>query len=96
MRRDATTAHAFVNKMDTQEIELWYDGEKEKAFKEYLAKVEENKDKNNAEKEYKEKTKKLREKYIKLFEKSLKPGFFKKISMRIRLFMDKLAEIYKE
>lgn len=82
--------------MDTEEIDLWYEKEKEKALDEYLTRIENNKNRDESEKLYKQKTKKLREKYVVLYEKSLKPGFMKKISINIRMFMDKLAEIYRD
>ena len=92
----AITAHAFVGKMDTEDIDLWYDKEKDKALNEYITGVENKKDRKEVEKLYKEKTRKLREKYVALYEKSLKLGFMKKISIKIKMFMDKLTEIYKE
>ena len=70
--------------MDEEDIDSWYDEEKEKALDEYMKALN--------EKRYKEKTKKLRERYKKLYEKSIHPGFIKKYLIKIRAFTDKLAE----
>jgi len=78
--------------MDEEDIDSWYDEEKEKALDEYMKALNEKRDKKKAEKKYKEKTKKLRERYEKLYEKSINPGFIKKYLIKIRAFTDKLAE----
>ena len=82
--------------MDEEDIDIWYDEEKEKALDEYMKAINEKKDKKEAEKKYKKKTKKLREKYEKLYEKSKNPSFVKKCLVKIKVFMDKLVELYRE
>ena len=82
--------------MDESKIELWYDEEKERAMAAYLEKLNKNKDRNEAEKNYKESMKKIREKYEKLYEKSRNPGFVKKYADKIKGFMGKLVGLYRE
>ena len=78
--------------MDESDIDAWYDEEKEKLLEEYMKALDGKKNKREAEGKYKEKTRKLRKKYKKLYEKSVHPGFVKKCLIKIRVFTDKLAE----
>lgn len=78
--------------MDEADIDSWYDEEKEKALDEYMKTLDEKRDKKEAEKKYKEKMKKIREKYEKLYEKSKNSNFIRKCLIKIKTFMDKLAE----
>lgn len=55
--------------MNPDEIEDWYSEEQEKVFSKYLESV----DNKEAEIEYKEEMKELREKYSEKYEKALKP-----------------------
>ena len=89
---DATTARVFANKMDEEDIDSWYDEEKEKLLEEYMKTLDGKKEKKEAEKKYKERMKKIREKYEMLYEKSKNPGFVKKCLVKIKAFIDNLAE----
>ena len=82
--------------MDEADIESWYDEEKEKALEKYMKDIDEKKNRKEAEKKYKEKTKKLRKKYARLYEKSRKPSFVKKCLDKIKEYMNKLVDIYRE
>ena len=69
--------------MNPDEIEDWYSEEQEKTFSKYLEAV----DKKEAEIEYKEEMKKLREKYSERYEKALQPkkkGKFSKIVKKVK------------
>ena len=58
--------------MDEEEIDSWYDEEKEKAMAEYLSDINKKKDRKEAEEKYKGKLKSVREKYPIIYEKSVK------------------------
>ena len=61
--------------MDEEEVDSWYEERKQKIFDGYLENIERNKNKEEAEKKYKEEMKKTREKYIDLYEKALKQNY---------------------
>ena len=82
--------------MDEADIESWYDEEKEKAIEKYMKAIDDKKNKANIEKKYKKRMRKIREKYEKLYEKNRKPNFVKKCSGKIKEYMNKLVDIYRE
>lgn len=81
-----------INKMDMEEIDAWYEEEKEKIFNVYLQNKESKKNHEKAEKLYKESMNKTRKKYSEMYEKSNKPNLIKKYSAKIKESMDKLKK----
>ncbi|MEA2036431.1 MAG: hypothetical protein U9O94_02905 [Nanoarchaeota archaeon] len=81
--------------MEGEEVDAWYDEEKQRIFDNYLKNLGKNNDKEKLDKEYKKEMSDLRKKYITLYEKSKKPSITKKVSGKVNKFMDKLVNIYK-
>ncbi len=86
----------FLDKMEEEEIDIWYNEKKEEALKQYLQDIEKNQNKKEAENKYKYKMQRYRQIYEKKYEKSKEKNFFVKYMEGIKEFMDKLASIYKE
>ncbi len=78
-------------RMDEEEINNWYEEQKQKCMDEYLSEIEKNKLHEEAERKYEEKLSKIMEKYSKLMEKFIqdntvtKATFFSKIKDKIKL-----------
>jgi len=79
--------------MEEEEVDSWYEEEKQKVFNEYLDNIEKNKNKEEIEKRYKEQMKKTREKYMDLYEKSKQPTFSEKYFGWFKSLIDKLSNI---
>ena len=85
--------------MNEEELEAWYEEEKERIFEAYEKAVQENKEGEKGtvklDEKFKKDMKKLRKKYDELFTQTLKPNKVKEYSKKIRTLMDKLVKIYK-
>ena len=67
-----TQALKTGNKMDEEDLEIWYDEEKEKALAEYMARVDKKEDHSKIETEYKKKLADLRKKYEEKYDSIIK------------------------
>ena len=65
-KADAITASATANEMDEQEIDAWYEEEKEKCLEKYMSDVASLKSYEKAEGKYHEMLGRLMEKYNKM------------------------------
>ncbi len=83
---------ACLVKMDSEEVDSWYDEEKESIFEKFLLASEDKKNRKEAEKKYKKEMKKLKEKYVKLSEKSNKPNLIKKYSAKAQELVKKIKK----
>ncbi len=83
--------------MDLEELDIWYEEQKEKIFDEYVKAAENRENKQEAEEKYKENMKNVREKYTQLYEKTRKPTLKKKYSAKIKDLKEKIkiSEIIK-
>ncbi|HLG23424.1 MAG TPA: hypothetical protein VI564_00675 [Candidatus Nanoarchaeia archaeon] len=79
-------------KMDEDEINEWYEEEKEKILEEYTLKLEEKKDREKAESEYHEKLGKVMEKYNKLMLEKLEPKKQNKFNEMVEELRNKLIK----
>jgi len=94
-------------KMEEEEVDAWYEEEKQKIFDKYLENInslspndsksqkrisKRGKNREEIEKEYKEGMKKTRERYMHLYEKSKLPTFSEKYFGWIKKFMNKLEQ----
>jgi hypothetical protein len=88
-----------VQMMSEEEVNAWYDEQKQRIFEDYLKAVEENKigEKGSIKEEqkFRREMQKIRQKYEIMFVNSLKPTQAKKYTKKIRQFMDDLIKIYK-
>ena len=76
---DATSANASVSKMEEDEIDSWYEEEKQKLMDDYLKDLEDKKDHDVSQKKYEDKLNKLIEKYNKTMEEKIRQkNFFRK------------------
>ena len=70
METRAILAHATAAEMDEEEIEGWYEEEKQRCMDKYLADLEEGKNKESSQKKYEDALQKAIAKYNKsMFEK---------------------------
>ena len=68
----ATHANASANKMEEEEIENWYEEEKQKGMDDYLKEIEEKKDHDISQKKYEDRLQKTIAKYNKLMEDKIR------------------------
>jgi hypothetical protein len=85
--------------MNEEEVNAWYEEQKQMIFETYLKSVEDNeagqKDRLKGEEKFKKEMQKVRRRYEAMFMKSLTPTKAKEYSKKIRKFMDSLIKIYK-
>lgn len=92
----ATLARASANRMEEEEIDAWYEEEKQKCMDDYLKEVEITKDYERAEKKYEDKLNKIISKYNQLMSEKIqnkKAGKFERfisnLKKRIYFFKEK-------
>lgn len=91
----ATIARASASdNMDEDEIDAWYENEKEKALDAYLEKINNIKERDKVESEYHKKLKEIMKKYEDLYNQSKKEKKLKKISKKLNSFKDKIISFF--
>ena len=55
--------------MSSDEIDIWYDSQKEDIFSDYLKDIEESKDRKDSEERFLKRMNKLRRQYLKKYDK---------------------------
>ncbi|MFH1642059.1 MAG: hypothetical protein ABIC04_04115 [Nanoarchaeota archaeon] len=86
--------------MDEEEIDMWYEDEKEKAMSVYLEDLDKKKNKEESETKFKQRLKFLRDRYMILYEQGVKKkkkqdAFYKKIENIKNIIIKKMSWVKK-
>jgi len=80
--------------MDYEEIDAWYEEQKQRLLNEYIEGLEQGKDRKQLQADFEKRMKQLHQQYEKLSIKSLKQKKLKKGISKLTKFMDKIIFKY--
>lgn len=81
--------------MNNEELDAWYEEQKQQLLDQYVKRLEEKKSHKKVEEEFTNKIIKIHEKYEKLFEKHFKHKKTRESVNKFISFMNKISELYK-